>query len=73
MSSSSVFVPEEHIKGSWASESLPMSVRKELLERDLRKLGVRRAEAQHDASGGDAGGQQQAQSSDHPQADGRSA
>lgn len=70
---SSVVGSDEHIKGSWASESLPMSVRKELLERDLRKLGFRRAEAQPSASDGGAARQQQAQSSDPLQADGRSA
>ena len=27
--------------GSWTSETLPLSVRKELLERELKKLGFR--------------------------------
>jgi hypothetical protein len=27
------------VTGSWACEALPLSVRKELLERELRKLG----------------------------------
>lgn len=53
---------------SWAAESLPMSVRKELLERELRKLGFRKMESQ----GGNAQQQQQPQrheSSSHPNAD----
>lgn len=54
---------------SWAAESLPMSVRKELLERELRKLGFRKLEA----PGGSVQQQQQQpqrhESSSHPQAD----
>jgi hypothetical protein len=57
---------------SWASETLPLSVRKELLERELNKLGLRRAGAS--VSGamhqGTAQQQQQPQGSSHPQADG---
>ena len=53
--------------GSWASETLPMSVRKEMLERELKKLGFRRADS-HAASSQQ---QQQPQGeSSHPQADG---
>jgi hypothetical protein len=51
---------------SWAAESLPMSVRKELLERELRKLGFRKQE-----SHGTAQQQQQPQreeSASHPNA-----
>jgi hypothetical protein len=57
---------------SWAAESLPMSVRKELLERELRKLGFRRAEAQGSAMTLQQQQQPQAQrhESAHPQADG---
>lgn len=40
---------------SWAAESVPMSVRKELLERELRQLGFRKLESQ----GGNAQQQQQ--------------
>lgn len=36
--------------GSWASEGLPLVVRKQLLESDLRKLGSRKAEAARVAS-----------------------
>lgn len=48
---------------SWAAESLPMSVRKELLERELSKLGFRKPESH----GGTM--QHQQQSSSHPNAD----
>jgi hypothetical protein len=54
--------------GSWAAESLPMSVRKELLERELKKLGFRKRESQ----GPSMQQQQQPQrgeSSSHPSAD----
>ena len=54
--------------GSWASETLPMSVRKEMLERELKKLGFRRAEASH-ASNSQQQQQPQGQGS-HPHADG---
>jgi hypothetical protein len=52
--------------GSWAMESLPMAVRKELLERELRKLGFRR-----DGSGQSVQQQQQQPQgpNPHPQAD----
>jgi hypothetical protein len=57
--------------GSWATESLPLSVRKELLERELSKLGFRKrggsAAAGHD--GAVAQQQQQPQGGGHPQAD----
>lgn len=60
--------------GSWASETLPLSVRKELLERELNKLGFRKGTpggGTHAA--GSAQQQQQPQPSgegEHPQADG---
>lgn len=62
--------PDDADAGSWATESLPMSVRKELLERELSKLGFRKA-AQGGAAAHDNGAcQQQAGSgSSHPQAD----
>ena len=67
--------PDDAGAGSWASESLPMSVRKELLERELSKLGFRKAAAQGGAPARVAGaGQQQAEAaSSHPQADGAAA
>ncbi|MEJ5991262.1 hypothetical protein WG902_14765 [Ramlibacter sp. PS3R-8] len=49
---------------SWAAESLPMSVRKELLERELQRLGFRKPQ-----SHGAVQQQQQPQSSSHPNAD----
>jgi hypothetical protein len=55
--------------GSWAMESLPLSVRKELLERELRKLGFRKTSAHASSS------QQQQQpqgGGSHPQADSKS-
>jgi hypothetical protein len=51
--------PEQVEPGSWAAESLPFAVRKELLERELRRLGFRSAAQQ----------QQQPQGNSHPQAD----
>lgn len=55
--------------GSWASESLPLSVRKELLQRELRKLRLRRAQSRPAASAqGGPSVQQQAQSPPRPQA-----
>jgi hypothetical protein len=65
-------VPGDADAGSWATESLPMSLRKELLERELSKLGFRKAAAQGGASSHDnASSQQQGDSgSSHPQADG---
>ena len=53
--------------GTWTSETLPLHVRRELLERELRKLGFRKA-GHHD--GGSAQQQQQPQggSSSHPSA-----
>lgn len=55
---------------SWAAESLPMSVRKELLERELKKLGFRKLEAP--AGSTQQQQQPQPQSSSHPQADAES-
>lgn len=63
--------PDAGDNGTWATESLPLSVRKELLERELAKLGFRKAGAQgtparHEGTAsqthGDAG-------ASHPQAE----
>jgi hypothetical protein len=71
MSSSSFRTgPGEH-EASWANETLPLSVRKELLERELKKLGFRRAEGARGT--GSAQQQQQPQPAEHPQADGAAA
>lgn len=60
--------PDDSTAGSWTSETLPLHVRKELLERELRKLGFRKAgPSSHDS----AVGQQQQQpqgGSSHPTA-----
>jgi hypothetical protein len=59
---------------TWAAESLPMSVRKELLERELKRMGFRKMESR----GGSMQQQQQQQqpqhnpTSSHPGADGNS-
>lgn len=53
--------------GSWAQESLPLAVRRQLLERELKKLAARHASAQPGGSTRDA--QQQQGQSDHPSAD----
>ncbi|MCC2675490.1 MAG: hypothetical protein K0R58_2437 [Ramlibacter sp.] len=67
MSTSSGNGPDD-AGASWAAESLPMSVRKELLERELKKLGYRMGESQ-----GPAMQQQQqpqrSEGSSHPTAD----
>jgi hypothetical protein len=51
--------------GTWTSETLPMSLRRELLERELAKLGFRKA-----GQGGSMQQQQQPQAmaSGHPRA-----
>jgi hypothetical protein len=59
--------PDDGLSASWTSESLPMSVRRQLLERELNKLGFRKTEAGRAVAAED--GQQEGQSS-HPQADG---
>lgn len=54
--------------GTWTSETLPMHVRRELLERELRKLGFRKA-GEHAASSSSPQQQQQQQqggASSHP-------
>jgi hypothetical protein len=63
--------PDNGDAGTWASESVPLSVRKEMLERELNKLGFRRAGAQGTSSPHDgANAQQQGDAgSSHPQAD----
>jgi hypothetical protein len=63
--------PDHADAGSWATESLPMSVRKELLERELSKLGFRKAAAPGGSATHDVGTfQQQADAgSSHPLAE----
>jgi hypothetical protein len=58
---------------TWTSETLPMSLRKELLERELKKLGFRKAESGGGSHGSGSVQQQQqpqSSSSSHPQAEG---
>jgi hypothetical protein len=71
MSATSSESADETDAGTWATESLPMTVRKELLERELSKLGFRKAAAQAGSPSHDgAGGQQQGEAaSTHPRAD----
>ena len=64
--------PDDTDAGTWATESLPMSVRKELLERELNKLGFRKPVAQGGSGSHDGGGGSQQQGdggSSHPRAD----
>jgi hypothetical protein len=63
--------PDDRDIGSWANETLPLSVRKELLERELSKLGIRKRGSEGSSSHGTAQQQQQPQN-EHPQADGES-
>lgn len=63
--------PDEHANGSWGNETLPLDIRKELLERELTKLGFRKAASQGGNYANEQGsGQRQCDSgSSHPQAD----
>jgi hypothetical protein len=72
MSSSSFRGGPGDLEASWANETLPLSVRKELLERELKKLGFRRSDGARGA-GSVQQQQQQPQPADHPQADGAAA
>jgi hypothetical protein len=64
--------PDDRETVTWATESLPLAVRKEMLERELKELGVRKAAA-HGGSLRDGGAPQQQSShggeSAHPRAD----
>jgi len=60
--------PDDQQTGTWATETLPLAVRKELLERDLSRLGLRKAEASRGKHAGE-GGSQEEPKSPHPQAD----
>ena len=64
--------PDHGDSASWASESIPLSVRRELLERELSKLGFRRSDARRGATANEMGGPQQDAQSSHPQADAES-
>ena len=60
--------PDGNGKATWTMETLPMAVRRELLERELKKLGFRRRDVQSGFAHDAAQAQQQASAS-HPQAD----
>jgi hypothetical protein len=63
--------PDDGETVSWATESLPLALRKELLERELKELGFGKAAAQSGGSrnGGAAQKQQPLQDeSSHPKA-----
>jgi hypothetical protein len=59
--------PEEEAR-HWTMETLPMSVRKELLERELKKLGLRKS-GSHGHDGAMAQQHSQPRGGEHPQAD----
>jgi hypothetical protein len=61
--------PDILLDDSWASETLPMAVRRELLERELNKLGARRGDRSGSRAHDGASGQHESQGS-HPQAGG---
>jgi hypothetical protein len=61
--------PDDRETGSWATETLPLAVRKEMLERELHKLGFRKAGTQGSESHGGGSGQQQQGGTGHPSAD----
>ncbi|MDB5752408.1 MAG: hypothetical protein JWP65_2829 [Ramlibacter sp.] len=56
--------PDDAVTGSWACEALPLSVRKELLERELRKLGYPRG---GDRRSADAAAQHQPRDVESPE------
>ena len=60
--------PDDEQAGTWATETLPLAVRKELLERELNRLGLRKAEANRSAHAGERGDKQEPPTP-HPKAD----
>jgi hypothetical protein len=61
--------PDDGLAGTWSSESLPLAVRRQLLERELSKLGLRKSEAGRGGSSLEGNQHQQEGPSSHPQAD----
>jgi hypothetical protein len=57
----------ERDAGSWASETLPLSIRRELLDRELARLGFGKA-SQHGTGTQQQQQQQQQSQGSHPQA-----
>ena len=72
MSSEAGAGPEDR-EGSWTNETLPLSVRRELLERELKKLGFRKSGIDGGVSARAGASQQQQQpQGKHPHADSES-
>jgi hypothetical protein len=61
--------PDQRDTGTWTTETLPLSVRKELLERQLDELGFRR-KAAHGGATREVAEKQQQQGESHPKAGG---
>ena len=60
---------DEGEPGSWTSETLPLHVRRQLLERELKKMGLRKAaQASHDGPVAQQQQQPQGGLSSHPTA-----
>jgi hypothetical protein len=63
--------PDTRDADTWTSETLPMSVRRELLQRELRKLGLHKGAGRGGAPQANAQQQQQPQApAQRPVADG---
>jgi hypothetical protein len=65
---------EEQEVGHWTTETLPLSLRKELLERELSKLGLRKSGqggSAREAGGGPPQQQAPGAGDSHPHADGK--
>ena len=60
--------PDEGATGYWTTETLPLSVRKQLLERELKQLGLRKAGPGGAARDTGAGTTSQETDESHPQA-----
>jgi hypothetical protein len=61
--------PDERGAVTWANETLPLAVRKELLERELNKLGFRKTTAQGGTREGGSAQQQPHGENFHPKDD----
>ncbi|HZN47120.1 MAG TPA: hypothetical protein VFB71_05825 [Ramlibacter sp.] len=57
--------PDARESGTWTTETLPLAVRRELLERELKRLGFRKADGQGQGRASQGGPPQQRR----PQAD----
>lgn len=61
--------PDSRDSGSWTTETLPFAVRRELLERELKKLGFRKTATQGQGGAPQGGAAQPQRPPRHPQAD----